>query len=435
MSIGNKDHKRKPDEDGLEVEEPYSSDEEEVQQPFDPTKIDIITERRTIDSLLSRLRYGELDLAPDFQRQGNLWNDMRKTSLIESLLLRIPIPSFYVAEDKEGNYAVVDGLQRLCAIAHFVDVEALNKAVDDHHKPLVLHENGLKSLSNLKGKIYTELDRPLARRIIETELTIHVIRASTPGNVKFNIFSRINQGGLPLTSQEIRNAIYPGIWRDQIKKLAGSEIFLDATERKIPSKRMENIELILRAIALYDTDSPRPNDQNLDDFLNKFVEEKCRYWNEQKWEEIEFYFNQAIKASLSIFGEYSFRKFYPPNDKRKPINRGLFEAEISSLMRANKEKINLLIENKASILDKFIALSDKTYYKDKESISADFLVSPNTRFHEVDRIFDDALNQATSKGLGANNRIKIINYLFDIKTENTVSEVFIDSNSYADLII
>lgn len=98
--------------------------------PFDPTKIDLVTRTHTIDALLSRLRYGELDLSPDFQREANLWDDVRKTTLIESLLLRVPIPSLYVSEDEEGYYAVVDGLQRMSAIAHFADVASLNNVLN-----------------------------------------------------------------------------------------------------------------------------------------------------------------------------------------------------------------------------------------------------------------------------------------------------------------
>jgi hypothetical protein len=142
-----------------------------------------VTQPRSIPVLLSRLKHGEMDLSPDFQRHANLWGDDRKTSLIESILLKIPIPSLYVSEDKDGNYAVVDGLQRMSAIAHFVDVDALNNALGTSLKPLALNAKGLRSFQDLKGKTFSELERPLQRRILETELMVHVIRSGTPGRL------------------------------------------------------------------------------------------------------------------------------------------------------------------------------------------------------------------------------------------------------------
>src|SRR5208283_5032228 len=94
---------------GIEVER-QSDEVGDITAPFDPKLIDVITHQRTVDLLMTRLEHGELDLSPDFQRRANLWNEERKSSLIESMLLRIPIPSLYVSEDEEGNYQVVDGL-------------------------------------------------------------------------------------------------------------------------------------------------------------------------------------------------------------------------------------------------------------------------------------------------------------------------------------
>jgi hypothetical protein len=122
---------------GLEAEQP-DPQEGLIRAPFDPSEIDVITQARTVDLLLTRLKEGEMDLSPDFQRRANIWDEKRKTSLIESMLLRIPIPSLYVSEDKAGNYTVVDGLQRLCAIAHFVKVDALNKSLETKLNPLRL---------------------------------------------------------------------------------------------------------------------------------------------------------------------------------------------------------------------------------------------------------------------------------------------------------
>jgi hypothetical protein len=298
------------------------------------------------------------------------------------MLLRIPIPSLYVSEDKEGNYTVVDGLQRLCAIAHFVDTPALNKAVKATLNPLRL--TGLQSLLEYKDGSFAELPRPLQRRISETELTLHIIRASTPANVKFNIFSRINQGGLPLTAQEIRNAIYPGEWRKRVRQLAEGQTFLKATEMKIKGERMEDIELVLRFVAHYTFSGNRPDEQNLDQFLNDTVEKRSINWTDDTWKDIEAAFSRALLAARQVFGRFAFRKYYGPNQSRRPINRGLFETESVLLARRSPDELNLLAARSDQVLLKLAKL------------------------FESNDDFNRALLYATGRGGSSNKRIELI---------------------------
>jgi Protein of unknown function DUF262 len=365
---------------GLEIERGQNP-EGAIRTPFDPSKIDVITQTRTVDLLLTRLREGELNLSPDFQRRANIWDETRKSSLIESMLLRIPIPSLYVSEDKDGDYTVVDGLQRLCAIAHFVDVAALNKAVNVRLNPLRLTR--LQSFE-FKEKSFAELPRPLQRRIKETELTLHVIRASTPEDVKFNIFSRINQGGLPLTSQEIRNAVYGGRWRDEVRKLAESKLFHFATSNKISGERMEDMELVLRFVAQYTFHEKRPDDQNMDEFLNDMVKKRCTSWDEQTWSAVEAAFSRALSAAPKVFGPHAFRKYFGPNQYRRPINRGLFETETVLLARRTPDELAVLAARSRQVLEKLAFLLDQN-----ENFSA-------------------ALLYATGRGSSSNIRLELL---------------------------
>jgi Protein of unknown function DUF262 len=372
---------------GLEAEQP-DPQEGLIRAPFDPSEIDVITQARTVDLLLTRLKEGEMDPSPDFQRRANIWDEKRKTSLIESMLLRIPIPSLYVSEDKAGNYTVVDGLQRLCAIAHFVKVDALNKSLETKLDPLRLDIEGLQSLREYEGDSFDELPRPLQRRINETELTLHVIRASTPSDVKFNIFSRINQGGLPLTAQEIRNAVYPGTWRKKVRKLAESEGFRDATQNKIKGERMEDIELVLRFAAHYTLEGVRPDDQNLDDFLNNTVEKRSILWSDEKWGEIEDAFYRALKAGPEVFGRFAFRKYYAPNESRRPINRGLFETETVLLALRSPNELSVLADRSDQVLDGLAQLF-------------------------TNKGFANALLYATGRGSSSNTRLKLLGEVFE----------------------
>ena len=162
----------------------------EIKDPFDPTTIRIDTKSVTVDLIMKRMDRDEIDLNPDFQRNTGVWDRTGQSRLIESLLLRVPIPVFYMAADKEDRWRVVDGLQRLDALKSFV-----------LEKQLKLH--GLEYLEDFQRRSYDQLPRPMQRRIDETELYCHVIQPGTPPEVMFNVFKRINTGGKPLLPQEI----------------------------------------------------------------------------------------------------------------------------------------------------------------------------------------------------------------------------------------
>ncbi|OEC34954.1 hypothetical protein A7D25_11460 [Pseudomonas sp. 21C1] len=341
------------DEDGLEPDESRDP-ATNIEVPFDPTKIDIIAKPMTISSLEDRLDNDELDLTPDFQRQANVWDTKRKARLIESILLRIPLPSFYFSEDLQGSYAVVDGLQRLCAVFHFKNAALLNSSTGASLTPLRL--KGLQYLKDLEGKSYSDLDRKFQRRISELEITANIIRANTPSAVKFNVFARLNQGGMPLNAQEIRNAIFPGEWRNELRRLAESEEFIKATDSKVQTSRQQDMELVLRFIALWQLGEPyrRPGNQTLDEFLNFTVEHTLSRWSADKWKQAGEAFHHAIAATCQVRGKHAFRKSAGAQ-QRKPINRGLFEAELIAFGALDSKTLPLAIAHKLKIEELLIA--------------------------------------------------------------------------------
>lgn len=376
------------DESGLEKEQA----ETDIEVPFDPSKIDIQVKPISISNLQSRLKNDELDLTPDFQRQANVWDLKRKSRLIESVLLRIPLPSFYLSEDDEGVYSVVDGLQRLCTLFHFMDYAELNRVTGAKLNALRLKE--LQYLKESEGLSFAELDRKFQRRISELEITANIIRPGTPPAVKFNVFARLNQGGMPLTSQEIRNAIYSGVWRRKLRELAESSEFLDVTERKIRTQRQQDLELVLRFIALWQLGAPfvRPSGKTQDDFLNDTVDCALRHWDDSKWSAATVEFKRALVAAGKIFGKQVFRKSvgYP---QRSPINRGLFEAQLISLSRLSDEHVSLLISRRSRAND---ALKDALKYGTQLSSSLLYATgsadASNARINEMSRIFGEVIN-------------------------------------------
>lgn len=380
---------REVDDDGMDPDEGRDS---EIEVPFDPTKIDIIAKPMTISSLEDRLDNDELDLTPDFQRQVNLWDAKRKSRLIESILLKIPLPSFYFSEDLNGSYSVVDGLQRLCAIFHFKNANLLNSVTGSTLQPLKL--KGLQYLKDLENRSYIELDRKFQRRISELEITTNIIRANTPSAVKFNVFARLNQGGMPLNAQEIRNAIFPGEWRNKLRQFAESEHFIDATEGKIQTNRQQDMELVLRFIALWQLGAPfrRPSNQTLDEFLNITVEQIISRWSEAQWAQAQKAFQYAIEATCKIRGKHAFRKSHSEM-QRKPINRGLFEAELIIFGFLDKTNLQCAINRKKTIEKRFV----DAFSTDKDLIQSltygtGSAESSNMRIVTLSRIVSEIIN-------------------------------------------
>ncbi|WNY32889.1 DUF262 domain-containing protein [Curtobacterium flaccumfaciens] len=312
-------------DDGTEQErEPDDADL--IRSPFDPDRIDVTTRNPTIDLLLSRIASGSIDLAPDFQRKGGIWTTQRQSRLIESLLLRIPLPTLYAAEDENEVWAVVDGVQRLTTITSFMAPKHIGA------EPLVL--SGLEYLRDqYEGKTYEELPGRLQLRLRETELVLHLIRNGTPEEVKFNIFARINTGGMPLSAQELRHAMMPGQARDILQRMAASRSFREATGDSVRSERMADREMALRFAAFYLSDPSQYASQDFDDFLRRAMR-KINHLGVGEVNDLFAAFDRGTKAARSLLGDHAFRKFGSDGVRRMPINKALFEAQAVTLARA-----------------------------------------------------------------------------------------------------
>ncbi|CAK8716967.1 hypothetical protein KKHLCK_06115 [Candidatus Electrothrix laxa] len=182
-----------------------------MEEPFNPNEINIIQKPESLRNIIDRLRFDEIDMNTDFQREGNLWDTGKMSRLIESILIRVPLPAFYFDATDKNKWLVVDGLQRLSSIRKFI--------VED--KPAKkLRLRGLEYLKELDGKTSDDLPRTYQRRINECSVTLFLIQPGTPDAVKYSIFRRINTGGLTLNFQEIRNALASPRLRSYLKELA-----------------------------------------------------------------------------------------------------------------------------------------------------------------------------------------------------------------------
>lgn len=306
---------------GFEYEEfDENGFDEESEQPFDADKIRIDQQMLSLKYLYDLMEDGQIELNPGFQRY-RVWNEKRRKSLlIESLMLRIPIPAFYFYENDTSRFIVIDGQQRLSTIREFIN---------DEYKL-----TGLEYLNKqCGGKKFSELDTKYQQRIFRTQLAVNILDARSPSNVIFDIFRRVNTGGVSLKPQEIRNAIAKHRTRAFLKDLYFSNEFQRATRHRIKDERMDGQEMVLRFIAFYRA----YNFQNKyieyhSGDLASFLDMALLELNNSSNTELANYadaFKRAMKNATTLFGEFAFRKSYLDNNSKvysniDIINKALF---------------------------------------------------------------------------------------------------------------
>ena len=277
-------------------------------------------------------------LDPDFQRE-DVWKRKQQSELIESILMGIPLPVMYFAEDKYGNLQVIDGRQRLTALFKFLDND-----FNISSSPVLTH---------IKGKKFKELDQKEQIKLEDYQLIVYIIKPQTPDRIKFDIFDRVNRGGTQLNKQEMRNALYQGKSTVLLKELSQEQIFKKATGNAINSKRMKDRYLIIRFLGFYlyfEKQIDVEYKSDIDDFLGKIME-YINNLDDRLVDKFKKIFIKSMKNSFDILGENAFR--IPNSNRKRPINMALYES-LSYLMSFDivqkypdevKRKINLLFKD------------------------------------------------------------------------------------------
>jgi len=366
-------------DDGTGIEPEITESDDQITEPFDPTLIRVETKPLSMDLLISRIREGEINLMPDFQRKAGIWSDAAQSRLIESMLIRIPLPAFYMDASDEDEWLVVDGLQRLTAINRFVIKKELKLS-------------GLEFLYHLSGMGFNKLPRNFRRRIKETQVTVYLIEKDTPPEVKFNIFKRINTGGLPLSSQEIRHALNQGAATRILKKLAGSDEFKKATDYGIRDHRMAAQECVLRFMAFTLKPYTSYKSSDFDGFLNSAMVAMNKKPDDEL-KKLGDSFLQALNASRDIFGNYAFRKQHKKNAWRNPINKALFEAWTVNLSSLNDDQLTELKQKKNELINGFIDLMNGSSGFDSAiSQGTGNIAKVKLRFLEISKLIQEVLS-------------------------------------------
>ncbi len=312
----------------------------------------------TTETILSQIGRKRLNLDPEFQRR-DAWTRTRKSKFIESLIANVPIPQIVLAErpGQRGNYIVLDGKQRLLTLWQFA---GLDDGGGDGFRLTGLELR--KDLNKLRLK-----DLPTADRdALETQtIRTVVVRNWKSDDFLYLVFLRLNTGNVPLSPQELRQALHPGPFVGFVNDFtAKSAIFHEMLRRKTPDFRMRDVELLVRFFA-FDGFLPQ-HFGNLKPLLDLTCEKLNAAWPEdedtirEKAKDCE----GAVKAVLTIFDEHAFRRW---NDGRyeRPFNRAVFDA--MTFYAKDRDVAQSMMDNATVVESSFREVCDEPRFA--ESIS------------------------------------------------------------------
>lgn len=253
-------------------------DSNKIQEQIDDNRRSVafdsydITVRQIIDMIKEEL----IDIAPEYQRHF-VWDDKRQSQLIESLILGIPVPNLFMATNKDSSWEVIDGLQRLTTIVNFVGDEILIKRINA--KGIKLKLNGLEKLDSLNGNKFEQLPKSIQLMFMTRPIRVTVLNDRSDFEVRYDLFERLNTGGVTLHPQEIRNCIYLGKFKDFLEECAQNQDFLDVVKMTKKAEQTGNREeLVLKFFAYYEDRNEFVH--SVKEFLNDYMAKKTKSFPE-----------------------------------------------------------------------------------------------------------------------------------------------------------
>ncbi|MBX7086668.1 MAG: DUF262 domain-containing protein [Leptospirales bacterium] len=283
---------------------------------------------KSVTDVMRMIGEKEINLNPHYQREY-LWDNRRASLLVESILLNVPIPVIYVAQEENDVWNVIDGLQRLHSLKRFFDGE--------------FKLRGLDVLSELNGSDISSLTPKHQRMLKNGLLRVIVISNDSNPEIKYDIFMRLNRGSVKLSEQELRNCLYRGKLNNLLMQLRANTQLREILNLKTFHKRMIEAELALRFLALSsDWDSEkqilRTYKNKFKRFLNAFMENNKNPHDEALQQMRDSYENTLDKA-YAVFGENSFRRVDAKRNFEKTVNRGLMDCVMVTFALFSKDDL------------------------------------------------------------------------------------------------
>ena len=278
-------------------------------------------ESRTIYDAIRRIDKSNFVMDPDFQRDF-IWPEDKQSKLIESVIMRIPLPVFYMAEDDQGRMIVVDGLQRLSTFQRFVKND-LKLRLPDRNK--------------LHGKRFSDLESKLQNRVEDCNLIFYIIDSKVPERARLDIFERVNSGE-PLTRQQMRNSLFMGQATLFLKEEAQTEIFLKATGGSLNEKTMRDREFVNRfcAFQIVGIDEYRGD-------MDAFLADCLRQMNKMEkagLSRLSADFHRGLANNFRLFDKQAFRKHEPGQERRGVLNASFWDVMSTGLSHYAEDQVD-----------------------------------------------------------------------------------------------
>ena len=236
----------------------------------------------------------DIDIAPDYQRHF-IWDDERQSQLIESIFLGIPVPSLFMATNKDSTWEVIDGLQRLTTIVNFIGTDDTIRSINSATKKLKL--TGLEKLSSFNGLYFENLPKSIQLGFQTRPIRITVLNDRSDFNVRYDLFERLNTGGVTLHPQEIRNCVFVGEFNEFIKECAVNSDFRNVVKVTKNAEKTGNFEeLVLKFFAYFEDRNEFVH--GVKEFLNEYMEKKTNSFKNRK--ELKSLFENTFKSLNDI---------------------------------------------------------------------------------------------------------------------------------------
>lgn len=362
-----------------EIEKTENTDDQ-INKKYDSGEVRIVTEqaRYPLPTLKEMFVKDKYNLHPDFQRRRR-WSQEKKSKLIESFIINVPVPPVFLYEIDYASFEVMDGLQRITTIIDFYDD---------------LYElEGLEEWKELNGKKYSQLPVRIKEGIDRRYLSsIILLKESAKDDIEADrlkklVFERLNSGGVKLTPQETRNALYDGEFNRMCIKLSGNttfkklwnindnisnndedEDYYEIDDNKL-FRDMSDVELVLRYFAFRHIEQ---YSSRLDVFLDNFLRNGNNTFSTELLLKYENIFNENIEKADKLFGENAFRQFkeYRKKFKWSEPSRTAYDPMMRALSDFEKDQFDFekyTLETRTEMLEKLYEQNASKFNGKKQS--------------------------------------------------------------------